>query len=59
VCRGVWNLVEWVGAGSPVCEEHAETDSLEDAGQDANSDGINWTLLNDELRDELKRKISG
>jgi hypothetical protein len=42
-------LVKRVGAGSPVCEEQAETDGLEDAGKSTNSDGIKWALLGDDL----------
>jgi hypothetical protein len=46
-------LVEGVGAGTPVCEEQAKTNGLEDAGKSTNSDGINGTLLGDDLCDEL------
>jgi hypothetical protein len=48
------DLVEWVGSCAPVCEEQAEADSLEDAGEDANSDGVNRSLLNNKLRDQLQ-----
>ena len=46
-------LVEGVGAGSPVGEEQAETDSLEHAGNSADGDGVHGTLLGDDLGDDL------
>ena len=46
-------LVEGVGAGSPVGEEQAETDSLEDAGKSADGDGVHGALLGDDLGDNL------
>ena len=46
-------LVEGVGAGSPVGEEQAEADSLEDAGNSADGDGVHGTLLGDDLGDDL------
>ena len=46
-------LVEGVGAGSPVGEEHAETDGLEDAGKSTNGDGVHGALLGDDLGDNL------
>jgi hypothetical protein len=46
-------LVEGVGAGSPVGEEQAEADGLEDTGNGANSDGVERTLLGDDLGDDL------
>ncbi len=46
-------LVEWVGAGAPPGHEHGETDSLEDAGQGADSDGVERALLSGDLGDEL------
>ena len=46
-------LVEGVGAGSPVGEEHAETDGLEDAGKGTNGNGVHGALLGDYLGDNL------
>lgn len=46
-------LVKWVVASTPVCQDQAKTDGLEDAGQSSNSDGIEWALLGEDLRDEL------
>ena len=51
---GAKYLVEWVGAGSPIGEEQAKADSLKDTSQGADSDGIEWTLLCEDLRDELR-----
>lgn len=47
-------LVEWVGSGAPVCEEQAEADSLEDTGQDTNSDGVKRALLSNDLGNDLE-----
>lgn len=46
-------LVEWVGVGSPPGEEEGETDGLEDAGEAADEDGVEWALLGEDLCDEL------
>lgn len=46
-------LVEGVGAGSPVGEEHGETDGLSDAGSSTDGDGVQGTLLGDDLGDDL------
>jgi len=46
------HLVEWVGASSPVSEEQAEADGFEDAGNGADGDGIDWSLLGDDLGDD-------
>jgi hypothetical protein len=46
-------LVEWVGVGSPVGEEQAKANSLENASERTNGDGVEWTLLSEDLRDEL------
>ena len=51
-------LVKGVGSGSPVCEEDAQTHGLEDAGQNANGDSVNGTVLNNESRDQLKKRSS-
>ena len=47
-------LVEGVGAGSPVGEEQAEADGLEDTGKGANGDGVKRTLLGEDLGNELQ-----
>jgi hypothetical protein len=41
-------------AGSPVGEEQAEADSLKDSGNGANSDGVEGTLLGDDLGNDLR-----
>lgn len=46
-------LVEWIGSGAPVREEHAETDSLEQTGQNTYGDGIERSLLGDDTGDDL------
>ena len=52
------SLVEWVGAGAPVCKEHAQADGLEDASQDANGNGVERSLFGDDLREDLQGSIS-
>jgi hypothetical protein len=47
-------LFEGVGAGSPVGEEQAETDSLEDTGNGTDGDGVKWALLSENLGDDLR-----
>lgn len=47
------DLLEGVGAGAPVGEEDAEADSLEDAGKSTDGDGVEGTLLSDDLCNEL------
>lgn len=46
-------LVEGVGAGTPVGEEHAQANSLEDAGNGTNGNCVNGALLGDNLGDDL------
>lgn len=52
------DLVEWVGAGTPVGEEHAEADSFQQASQDADSNSINWAVLNDKGGNELRSLLA-
>ena len=52
---GATRLVEWVGVGSPVGEEQAEADGLEDASERTDGDGVEGTLLGKDLRDELQK----
>jgi hypothetical protein len=47
------HLVEWVGAGSPVGQEQAEADGLQDSADNSDGHNIKRTLLGDDLRDEL------
>jgi hypothetical protein len=49
----VRRLVEGVGAGSPVGEEQAEADGLEDTGNGTDSDGVKRALLGNDLGDDL------
>jgi len=51
-------LGEWVGSSAPVCEEQAKADGLEDSGKDADSDGIQRSLLSDNGGDNLEHLIS-
>lgn len=44
-----YDLVEWVGSGAPVGEEHAEANCLEQARYDTDSNLVDWTLLGDDL----------
>jgi hypothetical protein len=50
-------LVEWVRACAPPGHKHCQTDSLEDASKSANSDGVEWALLGDDLGDELCNRL--
>jgi len=54
----VGRLVERVGAGTPVCKEQAEADSLEDASESTNGDSISGTLLGDDLCDDRRSSRS-
>lgn len=47
------HLVEWVGSGTPVSQEHAEANSLEYAGKNTDCDSVEWTLLSDNGSNEL------
>lgn len=47
------SLVEGVGASSPPGQEQAESDGLEHSGHGANGNGIEGTLLGEDLADEL------
>lgn len=53
ILRDTTHLVEWVGAGSPPGEEERQADGLKGAGKCADSDGIEWALLGEDLSDEL------
>jgi hypothetical protein len=44
-----YDLIEWVGSGAPVGEEHAEANCLEQARNDTDSNLVEWTLLGDDL----------
>lgn len=48
-------LVKRVVAGTPVGQDQAETDSLENTGKSADGDRIEGALLCEDLRDELER----
>ncbi len=51
--RSSARLVEWVGAGAPPGHEHGETDSLEDAGKSADSNGVERAFFGEDLCNEL------
>lgn len=53
------NLVEWVGAGAPVCKEEGQADGLEDAAENTDGDDIKRTLLVGDLGDELEFMSEG
>lgn len=54
----IQHLVEWVGSCAPVGEEQAQANSLEDAGDNTNGNGIQWSLLGDNLCDDLYISVS-
>lgn len=43
---------------SPPCKEERKTDSLEDTGKSTNSNGIERTLLSEDLCDELSELLA-
>ena len=47
------SLVEWVVAGTPVGQDQAQPDSLEDACQSSDGNGVHWAFLSEDLGDEL------
>ena len=47
-------LVEWVGSGAPVCEEHTETDSFKQAGQNTNCNSVERSLLSNNTGNDLR-----
>ena len=49
------DLVEWVGAGAPPGQEDGQTNSLEDACKSADSNGVEWAFLSEDLCDELAK----
>lgn len=46
-------LVEGVGASSPPGKEDGKADSLDNLGKDANANGVDGSLLNEDLGDIL------
>lgn len=48
-------LVEWVGSGTPVGQEQAEADSLENAGDETNGNSVKRSLLSNNSSDELEK----
>lgn len=48
------NLVEWVGSGTPVGQEQAEADSLEETGDETDGNSVKRSLLSDNTGDELR-----
>ena len=46
-------VAERVGSGSPVGQEQTQADGLENASEGANGNGVERSLLGDDLRDEL------
>ena len=47
-------LLEGVGAGTPIGEEQAEADGLENTGKTADKDGVKRALLSEDLGDDLE-----
>ncbi len=47
------DVVQEVGAGSPVAKEQAEADGLKDAGESADGNGVEGALFGEDLGDEL------
>ena len=50
--------LERVGPGAPPGEEDGEADGLEDAGEGADGDGVEWALLGHDLGDELDTSLA-
>lgn len=50
----VRDLVEGVGAGAPVGEEHGEANGLKDSSKSSDGDGVERALLGDDLGDNLE-----
>ena len=46
-------LVEWVGVNSPIGKDQAEANGFENACKGTNCDGVQRTLLGEDLRDKL------
>lgn len=46
------------GAGTPVCEDHGKTDSLKDAGNTTYGNGVERSLLSEELGNDLVNVVS-
>lgn len=51
------HLIEGVGARSPVGKEQAETDGLEDTSKGPHCNGVERTLLSENLRNELDTAV--
>ena len=51
-------LLKGVGPCSPPGEEDREADRLENLGEDADTDGLEGALLDEDLVEELGRAIS-
>jgi len=49
--RGIIPLLERVGSGSPPGQDNGKTDSLDKLGSDADANGVNRSLLGEDLRD--------
>jgi hypothetical protein len=50
---GAGFLVKRVGASAPVGEDHGQADGLEQLGEGADADVLDWPLLGEELGKEL------
>lgn len=50
---GAGFLVKRVGASAPVGEDHGQANGLEQLGESADADVLDWPLLGEELSEEL------
>lgn len=50
---GAGFLVKRVGASAPVGEDHGQADGLEQLGEGADADVLDWPLLGEQLSEEL------
>lgn len=51
-------LLKGVGSGSPPSEEDGETEGLNELGSQADADGVERSLLNEDLRDVLRKMLA-
>lgn len=51
------HLLKGRGTGTPPGENQAQANGLEDTGKSANSDGVEGTLLSDDLGDDLRNHV--
>jgi hypothetical protein len=55
--KSTW-YINLLGVSSPPGKEQRQTDSLKDTGESTNSNGIERSLLSDDLGDELFKQLA-